>query len=200
MMQRLRIALWIAVALAVLGASALLLGRGTLMPGEGSGQAAIGGPFVLTDQNGRSVTEATLKGKPSAVFFGFTQCPEVCPTTLSELSGALKDLGPDADRLNVVFVTIDPERDTVPLLKDYVGNFDPRIIALTGSPEAIERTARAFRVYYKKVPTSGSDYTMDHSTFTYLMDADWKYADLIGYGLPREKVLKKLKALLGAQS
>ena len=137
--------------------------------------AAIGGPFSLTDPNGRTVTEAEFKGKPFLVFFGFTHCPEVCPTTLFEISEIVRKLGPDADRLRAVFISIDPERDTPEVLKEYLSSFDPRLVGLTGDPDAIAAVAKAYRVYYKKVPVEGGDYTMDHTAIVYLMDKEGRF-------------------------
>src|SRR5215467_5636456 len=109
--------------------------------------AAIGGPFKLTDQNGQAITDQDLKGHPFLVFFGFTHCPDVCPTTLFEVSEILRALGPDADKVNALFVTVDPERDTPEQLKDYLSSFDPHMRALTGSPAAISSITKAYRVY-----------------------------------------------------
>jgi protein SCO1/2 len=136
--------------------------------------AAIGGPFRLTDQNGGTVTEQDFKGAPFLVFFGFTHCPEVCPTTLFEVSQILRKLGPDAARVRVAFITIDPERDTPAVLKDYLSSFNPHMLALTGDPAAIAAVAKAYRVYYKKVPLE-NDYTMDHTAIVYLMDKDGRF-------------------------
>jgi protein SCO1 len=133
-------------------------------------QAAIGGPFRLTDQNGRTVTDADFKGRPSLVFFGFTHCPEVCPTTLFDISEVLNRLGPDADKVNALFVTVDPERDTPEKLKDYLSSFNPRLTGLGGDPAALAAVAKSYRVYYKKVPQDGGGYTMDHTAIVYLMD------------------------------
>ena len=137
--------------------------------------AAIGGPFHLTDQNGRPVTEADIKGHPTLVFFGFTHCPDVCPTTLFEMSEIIRKLGPDADKVNALFVTVDPERDTPAVMKDYLGSFDPHVRGLTGTPEEIAQIAKGYRVYYKKVPQGDNDYTMDHTAIVYLMDKDGKF-------------------------
>ena len=125
--------------------------------------AAIGGPFSLTDHNGRTVTEQDLKGRPFLVFFGFTNCPDICPTTMFEISEVLKKLGPDGDRTRALFITVDPERDTPAALKDYVSSFDPRIVALTGEPDAIAAVAKAYRAYYRRVPLKDGGYTMDHT-------------------------------------
>ena len=157
----------------------------------------MGGPFHLIDQNGQSVTDKDLRGKPTVMFFGFTYCPDVCPTTLADMSAWLKALGPDADKLNVVYVTIDPERDTPQRLKAYLTAFDPRIRGLTGSPQAIAQAAHDYNVYYQKAPLQGGDYTMDHSTLIYLIDAKGKMAELVQYGTPRDQVVASLKKLVG---
>jgi protein SCO1/2 len=132
--------------------------------------AAIGGPFRLTDQNGKAITDQDLKGKPFLVFFGFTHCPDVCPTALFDMSEVLNRLGPDADKVNALFITVDPERDTPAALKDYLSSFDPHLRAGTGDPKAIEAAEKAYRVYAKKVPGEKGDYSMDHTAIVYLMD------------------------------
>jgi protein SCO1 len=134
--------------------------------------AAIGGAFQLTDQNGSTVTEQDLKGKPFLVFFGFTHCPDVCPTTLFDVSEVLRRLGPDADRVGALFISVDPARDTPGKLKDYLSSFDPHLKGLTGDEAAITAVAKAYRVYYKKVPLDGGEYTMDHTALVYLMDKE----------------------------
>jgi protein SCO1/2 len=138
----------------------------------GPAVAAVGGPFRLEDQNGKPVTDADMKGKPFLVFFGFTHCPDICPTTLFDMSQLMKQLGPDADRTAALFITVDPERDTPKVLKDYLSNFDPHLRGLTGDPAAISAAIRAYRVYAKKVPLENGDYTMDHTAVVYLMDKD----------------------------
>ena len=137
--------------------------------------AAIGGPFKLTDQNGKPITDRDLKGHPSLVFFGFTHCPEICPTTLFDISEVLNKLGPDAGRVNAVFITVDPERDTPAVLKDYLASFNPRLTGVGGDPDALAAVAKAYRVYYKKVPTKDGDYTMDHTAIVYLMDKNGQF-------------------------
>src|SRR5271156_3031083 len=114
--------------------------------------AAIGGPFQLTDQSGRTVTEKSLQGRPSLIFFGFTHCPDVCPTSLFEISEVLHAMGADADRVNAYFVTVDPERDTTTAMKDYLSSFDPHLKGLTGDPEIIAKVLSEYRVYSRKVP------------------------------------------------
>ncbi|WP_300783697.1 SCO family protein [Enhydrobacter sp.] len=135
-------------------------------------QPSIGGPFTLTDQDGRTFTDADLKGKPTLVYFGYTFCPDVCPTTLLLMETAAEKLGADGpSKVNLVFITIDPERDTPKLIKGYVGNFGATIKGLTGTPEQIAAVAKAYRVYYQKVPgKDGAPYLMDHSSIIYLLD------------------------------
>lgn len=161
-----------------------------------SGTAAIGGPFRLVDQNGRPATERDLVGKPSLIFFGFTYCPEVCPTTLLHMTSWFKQLGPDADKLNAFYVTIDPERDTAGQLKHYLTAFDPRIRGLTGTPAQVAQIAKAYRVYYKRVPLANGDYVMDHSTTVYMMDAHGNFVGPIGYDEPDAQVMPYLRDLV----
>ncbi|MBO9710434.1 MAG: SCO family protein [Caulobacter sp.] len=158
--------------------------------------AQIGGPFQLVDVEGRPVSEKSLRGKPTAIFFGFTYCPEVCPTTLGQMTAWLDALGKDADKLNVVFVSVDPERDTPAQMKLYLSNFDHRIQGFTGAPEAVAKAAKAYRVYYRKVPVEGGEYTVDHTSMIYLMDRDGRFVEPIGYGGPPERGLDALKRLL----
>jgi protein SCO1/2 len=151
---------------------AITLIAGTNIPSKAFQPAKIGGPFRLVDQNGKTVTDGDLKGKPFLVFFGFTHCPDVCPTTLFDVSEIMRSLGPDADRTAALFITVDPERDNAAALKDYLGSFDPHLRGLTGDEAALAAVAKAYRVYYKKVPLDGGDYTMDHTAIVYLMDKD----------------------------
>ncbi|HVY00272.1 MAG TPA: SCO family protein [Pseudorhodoplanes sp.] len=136
--------------------------------------SAVGGPFELVDQDGRKVTDADLKGRPTLMFFGFTHCPDICPTTLFDVSEVFRALG-DGKEAAGYFVTVDPERDTPAVLKDYLSSFDPRIRGLSGTPAQIEAIEKAYRVYAKKVPTGSGDYTMDHSALVYLMDKDGRF-------------------------
>ena len=137
--------------------------------------AAIGGPFSLTDQNGQGVSDRDLKGRPFLVFFGFTHCPDVCPTTLFDVSEILRALGHDADRTRALFITVDPERDTPAVMKDYLSSFDPHLSGLTGDPAAVAAVAKAYRAYYKKVPSDQGGYTMDHTAIVYLMDKEGRF-------------------------
>ena len=140
-----------------------------------SAAANIGGPFRLIDQDGKPITDQDLKGRPFLVFFGFTHCPDVCPTALFEVSEILRKLGPDAERTRALFVTVDPERDTPEKLKDYLSSFDPHVIGATGDAAAIAAVAKGYRVYSKKVPLDGGGYTMDHTAIVYLMDKQGRF-------------------------
>jgi protein SCO1/2 len=155
----------------------------------------IGGPFTLVDDTGATVTEKNIAGKPYVMYFGYTFCPDVCPTTLLDLSRWIKMLGPDADRLNYVFVTVDPERDTVQSMHAYLSSFDKRIRGYTGTPAQIAQIAKKYRVYYKKVPTEDGGYTMDHSAVTYLMGPDGQLVTVIPYQEDDTSAIAKLKKL-----
>ncbi len=162
-------------AIAAFAVSAALLVAAVLyaLPDRGltaTQPSSVGGAFRMTDQNGRAVTEADFKGKPYLVFFGFTHCPDICPTALFEISEVLRRLGPEAEKTGAIFVSVDPERDTPEKLKLYLSSFHSRISALTGTPEQVDAITRAYRVYAKKVPLDGGGYTMDHSAIVYLMD------------------------------
>ncbi|RQH10785.1 SCO family protein [Bradyrhizobium sp. RP6] len=137
--------------------------------------AAIGGPFQLTNQNGKAVTDKSLKGKPTLIFFGYTHCPDVCPTSLFEISEVLRAMGKDADKVNAVFISVDPERDTPATMKDYLSSFDPHLEGLSGDPAETAKVITSYRVYAKKVPTKDGDYTMDHTALIYLMDRDGRF-------------------------
>lgn len=166
--------------------------------GQAAGVASIGGPFTLVDDTGATVTDKTLAGKPYAIYFGYTYCPDVCPTTLFDLTRWIKSLGPDADKLNYVFVTVDPERDTPKVMHAYVNSFDKRIRGFTGTPAQIAQIATEYRVYYKKVPTSDGSYLMDHSAVIYLMTADEKFDTVIPYQEKDALALAKLKNLIAS--
>ena len=136
---------------------------------------AIGGAFQLTDQTGQAVTEKELQGRPTLIFFGFTHCPDVCPTSLFEMSEILRAMGADADRVNAYFISVDPERDTAEAMKDYLSSFDPHLKGLTGAPQDVAKVLAEYRVYSKKVPLKDGDYTMDHTALVYLMDRDGRF-------------------------
>jgi len=158
----------------------------------------ISGPFTLVDDTGAAVSQKTLAGKPYAMYFGYTYCPDVCPTTLVDLSRWIKKLGPDAEKLNYVFVTIDPGRDTPKLMHMYLSTFDKHIRGFTGTPEQVAKIANEYRVYHKKIPTDDSGYVMDHSTFIYLMSADGKFVGIIAYREGDVSAVAKLQNLMAA--
>lgn len=162
-------------------------------------QASVGGPFSMTTHDGHRLTDRDLRGKPFAIFFGFTQCPDVCPTTMLEIANLMERLGPDADRMRFLFVTVDPERDTPDLLRDYLSSFDKRIIGLRGTPEETQAIVRAYRVYYEKVPTK-EGYTVNHTATTFLMDAEGRFAKTMAFGEDEKSRLKKLQDLIHANT
>jgi len=158
--------------------------------------SAIGGPFRLTDQAGQTVTEKNLIGKPSIVFFGFTHCPDVCPTALFEMSEVLRAMGSDADKVNAYFVSVDPERDTPAVMKDYLSSFDPHLKALTGTPDEVAKVISAYRVYAKKIPLKDGDYTMDHTALIYLMDRSGNFVRPFNLKRTPEEAATELKRYL----
>jgi protein SCO1 len=158
--------------------------------------AAIGGPFQLTDQTGQTVTEKNLIGRPTLVFFGFTHCPDVCPTELFEMSEVLRAMGSDADRVNAYFISVDPERDNAAAMKDYLSSFDPRLKGLTGDPDAVAKAISGYRVYARKVPLKDGDYTMDHTALVYLMDRDGKFVAPFNLKQKPEEAAAELKRYL----
>jgi cytochrome oxidase Cu insertion factor (SCO1/SenC/PrrC family) len=181
---------WIAVLLGAAGWIGWDAWQGT--------KPAIGGSFSLTDQNGRTFTDADLKGKPTLIYFGYTFCPDVCPTSLLLMETAAEKLGPDGPKkVNLIFITIDPERDTQKLMKDYVGNFGPTIEGLTGTPAEIDAVARAYRVYYQKVPgKDGAPYLMDHSSIFYLLDKRGRFVTHFTHESKAETIAQAVDRLL----
>jgi protein SCO1/2 len=161
-------------------------------------QPGIGGPFALTDQNGRTVTSDSLKGKPTLIYFGYAFCPDVCPTSLLLMETAVEKLGPDAaKKVNLVFITVDPERDTTDVMKGYVTNFGPTFIGLTGTSEQIAQAARAYRVYYQKVPgKDGGPYLMDHSSIVYLLDRNGRFVTHFTHEAKAETIAAAVQRLL----
>jgi protein SCO1/2 len=152
-------------------------------------------PFTLVDTIGRKVTERDMLGRPAVVFFGFTYCPEVCPTTLADMTNWMGTLGPDADRLGVFFITIDPARDSPSELGKYLSSFDPRIRGLTGTASDIDGVAKAFGIYYQRVEIEGG-YTMDHSSSVLLLDSSGRFAGTISYQEAKDIAVAKLKRLV----
>lgn len=156
----------------------------------------IGGPFRLASSNGGVVDSEDLAGKPYGVFFGFTHCPEVCPTTLYEVSSALTELGDEAKEFRFFFITVDPERDTPDFVQNYLANFDPRIEGLVPTMDELPGVAKSFRAFYEKVPTSDGEYTMNHTATVYLMDRQGQFAGTLGFDEAREMRMTKLRKLV----
>jgi len=155
----------------------------------------IGGAFELVDQEGHSVTDKSFLGRPSVISFGYTSCPDVCPTTLMDLSNWLRALGSHADKLNVLFISIDPERDTPAHLREFLSSFDPRIRGLTGTKEQIAAVAREFRVYYKRVEESDGTYAMDHTGAIYLMDKTGQFVASLSFQTEDSVAIERLRSL-----
>jgi protein SCO1/2 len=158
--------------------------------------SAIGGPFHLVDQNGKPFGDADLKGKWHLVFFGYTHCPDACPTALNEMALALDRLGKARDAVGIVFITVDPERDTPEVLKSYVESFDAPIVALTGTAEEVAQAAKAYRVYYAKHPRSDGEYDMDHSAVVYVMDPSGRFTATFTPDSTAQAIAERLQKLL----
>jgi protein SCO1 len=177
-------------ALGVILAIFTLSPGGTGMPGP-----PIGGPFSMTTQDGSTVSDSDLRGHPFLVFFGYTHCPDTCPTDLFQISQALKALGSDK-AIKVLFVSVDPERDTPAVMKDYLASFDPRVIGLTGSPEATAAMEKSYRVYARKVSGKEGDYSMDHTAIVYLMNKDGRFVNAFNIDQPPQAAAQELAKYL----
>ncbi len=199
----------VAASVIVLAVGGLLIGRQWFGPEPASTPpsatqtAAIGGPFALVDHNGQSVTDATFHGSYKLVYFGYTYCPDVCPTSLIRNAEALDLLGEKADAVVPILISVDPQRDTTELLKTYVPHFHPRLVGLTGSPEQVAEAAKAYRVYYARVDEEGKEtgadsdtYLVDHSTITYLMGPDGQFIQHFSHSMDADAMAAKLKDLL----
>jgi protein SCO1/2 len=160
----------------------------------GSGDA-YGGAFQLVDQKGQPISEKEFRAQPSAVFFGFTHCPEICPTTLFELDGWLKQLGPEGENIRAFFVSVDPERDTPEIMDQYVSNVSQRITGVTGDPAKVAAMVKSFNIYSRKVETGGGEYTMDHTASVLLLEKGGAFAGTIAYGENGQTAVAKLKRL-----
>ncbi len=197
-MRNIRIVLW-AVVLVLAGVVSWLTIEMTKTRNE-MVETAYGVPFQLTAQNGQPITEKAFQGKPTALFFGFTHCPEVCPTTLFELNGWMEKVDPTGDKLQAYFVSVDPERDTPEIMQQYVSNVSKRITGITGPADKIAETLKGYRIYAKKVPVDekdpNGDYTMDHTASVILLDANGRFSGTIAYGENPEVAEQKLQNLL----
>ncbi len=158
-------------------------------------EAPYGAPFNLVDMNGQPITEAAMQGQPSAVFFGFTNCPEVCPTTLFEMKGWFDKLGDDGKNIKAYFVSVDPERDSPELLKTYISNVTDRVTGITGDLAGTSAMAKAWGVYFKKVDTSDGSYTMDHTALVFLINSKGQFHGTIAYGENPDTAFEKMKRL-----
>lgn len=159
---------------------------------EASRASAVGGPFELTSMEGKRVSNRQFEGAPMLVFFGFTHCPDICPTKMMELSEIFRAAGDRAAKARALFITVDPDRDTPEILKSYLGSFDPRIIGLTGTQAEIDAVVRAYRAHAKRVPTSNGDYTMDHTAIVYLMDKRGQFVGTFNIERPPAEAAREL--------
>ncbi len=196
-MKNIRIALWgaVLVLLGVMGWLTMELTKSR----DQMVEEVYGVPFQLVAQNGQPITEKAFQGKPTALFFGFTHCPEVCPTTLFELNGWMEKIDPAGDKMQAYFFSVDPERDTPEILNQYVSNVSKRITGITGTPDKIADTLKGYRIYAKKVPVDekdpNGDYTMDHTASVILLDAKGRFAGTIAYGENPDVAVQKLQNL-----
>lgn len=197
-MRTVRIVLWVAVAVmaGILGWLTYDVTRSKQQITEGP----FGVPFQLVAQNGQPITEKAFQQKPTALFFGFTHCPEVCPTTLFELNGWLHKVDPKGDKINAYFVTVDPERDPPALLKDYISNVTDRVVGISGDPSKVAEVIKGFRVYARKVPVDekqpDGEYTMDHTASVLLLNNGGRFSGTIAYGENPDTAIKKLENLI----
>lgn len=183
--------LYAVIAAGIIIATAALV---IAMSPRAAGPSLIGGPFTLEGGDGKTVTNGDFAGRPFLVYFGYTHCPDICPTTLAQISDVLKKL-PDR-KLPVLFITVDPERDTAKLMADYVSSFDPRIIGLSGTPDQIAAVEKAYRVYARKAPGKDGDYSMDHSSVIYLMDAKGGFVEAFNLERSPAEAAKELESFL----
>ncbi|AYG59573.1 SCO family protein [Rhizobium jaguaris] len=197
-MKTVRIVVWIAVVI-VAGLLGWLSFGITRSPDVASA-GPYGVPFTLVAQNGQPISDQALRGKPAALFFGYTHCPDVCPTTLFELNGWMQKVDPDGTKLNAYFVTVDPERDTPAIMNQYVSNVSSRITGISGDPDKVMDMVKGFRVYAKKVPLDekdpNGDYTMDHTASVFLLDSAGRFAGTIAYQEDPDMAVKKLENLI----
>ena len=159
---------------------------------------AFGEPFTLVDHNGEPITEAAFRGQPSAVFFGFTYCPDVCPTTLFEMDGWLNELGPEGENIRAYFVSVDPERDSPEILGRYIENVTDKVTGITGEPDNVAAMARSFGIYVRKVDLDNGDYTIDHTASILMIDSTGDFAGTIAYGENPDNAMAKLRRLAGS--
>jgi protein SCO1/2 len=196
---KLRYALTLALTFILAGAPQMALAHGDHDTPVTAPSGVIGGSFSLTDQNGKKVTDADFRGKIMLVFFGYTHCPDICPVTVSTLSKTMGLLGDKADAVVPIFITLDPKRDTPAVLKDYLANFDKRMVGLTGSPKDIKKAADAYKVYFSVAEASkqkNGDYMVDHSTIIYMMGKDGSYLEHFSYDAKEQDIANAIKEAL----
>lgn len=196
-MRTIRILLWVMVVATAATMAYLYIVDDKIT--QGSRQVTddkLGGEFSLVRHDGDPISDKDLLGKPYAIFFGFTNCPEVCPTTLYEMSTWLTELGEDAEKVDIYFMTVDPDRDTVEILANYLSAFDDKITGITGKRPDVEKTLRSYRVFFKRVELEDDDYSMDHTASIYLLDAKGKFTGSISYGENSQSAIAKLRKLL----
>ncbi|MCG8446357.1 MAG: SCO family protein [Hyphomicrobiales bacterium] len=199
-LKAIRLTLWALVGVLIVGVTAVALG---VLPGSQNTvteTAKIGGPFELTAMDGTRMSTADFGDRGRVIFFGFTYCPDVCPTTMFEISNWLEALGPDAEKLQPIFISVDPERDTPQALSDYLSAFNGEILGMTGTPEEIAAVAKDYRIYYQRVPLDEGDYTMDHTASVLLFHNDGSFMGTIAYGEDADSAVKKLRRLARASS
>ena len=167
---------------------------------QSEGTPLVGGPFSLVDTNGKRVTDRDFRGKLMLVFFGYAHCPDVCPTELQTMSEIMDKLGPAADKVAPIFISVDPKRDTPDSLASYMKNFSARITALTGNDDEVASAAKAYRVYYRRAGEGGGDYTVDHSAFVYIMDGDGKYITHFSFNTPPDTMLAVIRKKIAADN
>lgn len=197
------LALFLAFDMAALGTILALrqpVEDGYSWKGRSTGTADIGGPFALQSGAGTTVTDKTYRGKWMAIYFGYTSCPDACPTALNNISVALATLGAQADKIQPLFITVDPERDSPKVIAAFLESFDPRIVGLSGSRAQIDAVANEYRVYFKLHKEQGDNYLVDHSAYFYLMGPDGKFVDIVEGATPGEQIAKKIANLFAGQA
>ena len=195
-LKTIRLLLWALVAAAAVAFLVLQMRARDRPAPKQDFSASIGGPFTLTAPDGSTVTDQTLKGRPFVLFFGFTRCPDVCPTTLARLAKLRKALGTDGNKLQIVFVSVDPESDKPADIGRYIGLFDTPIVGLTGTPAQIADIAKAYRIVYQKVLQDGGNYTIDHTATVFLMDRDGRLQSTLDMKENDAAALAKLRRLI----
>lgn len=195
-MKNIRIALWALVAIFAGISGYVWLGQSNKAELEQVAAVKIGGPFDLIKHDGSKITQDDIVGRDHAIFFGFTHCPDICPTTLMQTAGWLKELGEDSEKLDFYFFSVDPERDTPEILSQYVNAFDPRITGVTGDIQEMEKTIKSYKVYSKRVELDDDDYTMDHAAYVLMFRAGGNFIGTISFDESQDTAIAKLRRLI----